>query len=244
MAKTELNGGFEQTRWSLVLRAGDGDPAEAEAALGELFQRYRSPLLVYLRGQGHSHADAEDLLQGFFARLIEKGWLAKADPHRGRFRSFLLGSLKHFKTNEWRHGRAERRGGGKEILALDDPDAKQCYELEPGSELAPDVVFDRLWAQKVLEHALASLRQEYERASQAERFAALEPRLPPGRAENDYAVLAKRLSLTVNGIKAAVSRMRQRFGALIRAEVADTVGSRADVEAEMNHLLAVLRETS
>jgi DNA-directed RNA polymerase specialized sigma24 family protein len=243
MAASRDAANFTQTRWTVVVRAGNGDPAQAEAALGELFSRYRFPLYAYLRGKRHAHADAEDLLQGFFEKLIEKRWLADADPHRGRFRSFLLASLQHFKANDWRRHQAERRGGGKVVFSLEDTDVAQRYEREPKNDLTPDVQFDRRWAREVLDHGLANLRREYEQAREGERFATLEPLLE-GRAEDGYAALGTRLGLTVNGVKAAVSRMRLRFRDLIRREIEDTVASSVDLEAEMNYLLAILRETS
>lgn len=244
MAASGTGERFTQTRWSLVLQAGNADPAKAEAALGELYSRYRFSIYAFLRGRGHPHAEAEDLLQGFFQKLIEKRWLSEVQPHRGRFRSFLLASVKHFDANDWRRDQAERRGGGKKVVSLDDPDASERYEREPGGALTPDALFDRRWANLVLEHALSNLRLEYERAGEGDRFAILEPMLEGRRSEEGYADLAIRLALTVNGVKAAVRRLRLRFRDLIRKEVADTVASRIDVESELNHLLAIIREPS
>lgn len=238
-ATSVKNGHFGTTRWSVVLLAGDGNTGEANAALSQLYCRYRYPLYAYVRRVGHSHADAEDLTQEFFARLLEKKWLFAADPARGRFRSFLLGALKHFLANEWRRGQTRQRGGGYQFLSFDDADAAECYEREPSRELPPDALYDRRWALTLLDRVFAILRQEYEAAGEGARFVALHPTLSGERTDEGYAALASQLGLTVNGVKAAVRRLRRRYSELLRAEVAETVGSRADIDAELQYLMAI-----
>jgi len=235
---------FAETRWSLVLNAGSDDPARSTAALAELYQRYWYPLYAYVRRTGQPHADTEDLLQGFFEKLIEKRWLAVADPTLGRFRSFLIVTLRHFLANDWRRGQALRRGGGQRFIPLGDPAAEQRYAGEAGNQLAPDALYDRRWALTVLERTMAALRQRHAEEGQAERFAILEPAIPGERTEEGYAALANRLGLSVNGVKTAVRRLRQQFGELLRAEVGDTVAGRNDIEAEMRQLMAILQESA
>jgi RNA polymerase sigma factor (sigma-70 family) len=237
-------GAFLETRWSLVLNAGSADPAQATAALAELYQRYRYPLYAYVRRTGQSHADAEDLLQGFFAKLIEKRWLATADPALGRFRSFLIVTLRHYLSNDWRRGQTLRRGGGQQLVSISDPEAEERYAGEAANHLTPDALFDRRWALTVLDRAMLTLRQRQAAAGEAARFAILEPAVPGERTEQGYAALGEKLGLSVNGVKTAVRRLRQQFGEILRAEIGDTVAGRSDIDGEMRHLMAILQETS
>jgi len=234
---------FSTTRWSRVLLAGRDNSSDSDAALAEICERYWRPLYAYIRRSGHAPVDAQDLTQEFFSRLLAKQWLTAADPARGRFRSFLLGALNHFLANEWRHCQAKRRGGNLKFLSFDDVDAPHRQEQQPSKDLSPDVLYERRWALSVLENALVALRDEYEIAGEGVRFATLEPVLSGERADEGYAALASQLGLTVSGVKAAVRRLRLRFGELLRAEVGDTVNDRADIEEELRYLLNILNQT-
>src|SRR5262245_41115480 len=203
ISNTHGDARFAETRWSLVLRAKSTNPAEADGALDELYKRYRFPLYAHLR-RTRADEEARDLLQGFFEKLIEKNWLSDASSERGRFRSFLLASLKHFAANDWRHSQAFRRGGGWEICSWDELALADRYLLELGNDLAPDLQFDQRWAFEVLNHALAALRDEYTHKGEEARFTLLEPTILPGSVLDGYASLAVRLGLTVNGVKSAV----------------------------------------
>jgi RNA polymerase sigma-70 factor (ECF subfamily) len=218
-----------------MLAAQNGS-SEADLALAEICERYWYPLYAYVLRSGYSRDDAKDLTQEFFHRLLAKQWLATADPARGRFRSFLLAALKHFLANEWRRGQARHRGGDLQFLSFDDADAAQRFERESG--LSPDALYEREWARGVLSNALAALRRETESV----RFAILEPALT-GEGTDGYSMLAGQLGLTVNGVKAAVHRLRQRYGELLRAEVSDTLNTRADTEDELRYLQSVLSKS-
>ena len=161
---------FRTTHWSAVLLARRGDTVRAEPALAELCRGYWYPLYAYVRRLGRTAEDAQDLTQEFFARLLEKNWLAEADPARGRFRSFLLAALKHFLANEWNHANRLKRGGGREFIPLDAATAEELYVLEPSDLASPELLYDRRWALTVLARAQNRLRDEMTTASQRERF--------------------------------------------------------------------------
>jgi RNA polymerase sigma-70 factor (ECF subfamily) len=206
--------------------------------LAGLCQTYWYPLYAYCRRCGCSPQDAEDLTQEFFARLLEHNWVAKADPNRGRFRSFLLSSMKHFMANEWNKARMQKRGGGRPILSLDDDSAEGRYRLEPKEKTTPESLFERRWALTLLDAALAQLEEEY-RDKQA-WMQAMRPALTAEKGALNYAALAARMGTTEATARVAVHRLRQRYRHLIRAAVAATVASTEDVEAEMRHLFEVL----
>src|SRR5947199_3676142 len=155
---------FSTTHWSVVLAAGAPDSPQAVEALEKLCRTYWYPLYVYVRRQGNSPEDAQDLTQDFFSRLLEKNYLAKADPERGRFRTFLLGSLKNFLVNEWKRAGRLKRGGGLEFLSIDANVAEDCYAAEPASDSNPDAAYEQRWAVTLIEQVLAALRQEFNAA--------------------------------------------------------------------------------
>jgi RNA polymerase sigma-70 factor (ECF subfamily) len=232
---------FTTTHWSLVqaARADEAGRTRARLALEELCRAYWYPLYAFVRFSGHSADDAQDLTQSFFARIIEKGGFAAADPERGRFRSYLLGAMKHFLANEWHRARAQKRGGGAGFLELDALDPEARYALEPAGESDPDAGFDREWAREAIARAMKRLRTEMDARGKGELFAALRGSLTgdePPRKET-----AARLEMTEGALKTAVHRLRQRFGDLLRGEIAETVVDPSDVDAEMRHLLAALR---
>jgi len=233
---------FATTHWSLVVTATSDDASQTHArqALEELCRAYWYPLYAFVRNRGYSSSDAQDLTQSFLVRFIETGGFASAEPGRGRFRSYLLGSMKHFLANEWHRGQAQKRGGGVTFLELDALEPEGRYALEPSQSPEPDTVFDREWAQESVARAMEKLRSESETAGKGELFEALEGSLTgeePARSET-----ASRLGMTEGAVKVAVHRLRQRYRDLLRAEIAETVSDSAEIEDEMRYLLAALRK--
>jgi RNA polymerase sigma-70 factor (ECF subfamily) len=235
-------GVFATTRWSVVLLAGHEDAPGAAAALAQLCTAYWYPLYAFVRRSGQGPEDARDLTQEFFARLLEKQWLAAADPERGRFRSFLVAALKHFLANEWNRSQRLKRGGGHEFVALDAVSAEERYALEPADLASPERLYDRRWALTLLARAQERLREEMTAAGHGERFAALEPTLAGERTALPYEELATRFGLTETAVKSMVLRLRRRFREVLHDEVAQTLGRGHEVEAELEHLFAALAE--
>ncbi len=229
--------GFVTTRWSVVLSAR-GDTTGAPLALARLCTTYWYPLYAFVRRQGHGPHDAQDLTQEFFARLLEKGWLDGVDRERGRFRSFLLASMKHFLANEWDRAHALKRGGGTTLLRLDDETAEARYRKEPADHTTAEQLFDRRWALTILEQVLARLRSEMEASGKLPQFEALKFSLMGEKTA--YAEVARQLRMREGAVKVAVHRLRERYRALIRAEIAETVASTTEVEDELRHLFAAL----
>jgi RNA polymerase sigma factor (sigma-70 family) len=231
---------FPATHWSVVLAARGGDETDSMRALEALCRAYWYPLYAYLRRQGHSPHDAEDLTQGFFARLLEKRYLDAADQEKGRFRSFLLMALKRFLAKEWERNRAQKRGGGKATLSLDTEIAERRYQGEGAERLAPDRIYERRWALTLLDQALAAVRQDYQALGREAEFDHLKGCLTAERGEIPYAEVAARLGMTEGTARAAVHRMRSRFRALFRAEIARTVAKPEEVEDEVRYLRRAL----
>lgn len=231
---------FAATRWSVVLAAAGGNAAtDTRRALEQLVRAYWFPLYAYLRRQGQPPAEAEDLVQGFLARLLEKQDLAGVDRDKGRFRSFLLASLKHFLANEQDKARTLKRGGGA-VVALDALDAEARYAVEPVDSMTPERLFDRRWALAVLDQVLARLRREYADAGREKLFEAIRGCLAVRRGDLSYAELARPLGLTEGSVKVAVHRMRRRYRDLLREEIAQTVDSPEEIEEEITYLLNCL----
>lgn len=233
---------FCTTHWSLVLLARDQQSPQAQQALAELCQTYWYPLYAYVRRRGHNPADAEDLTQGFFERLLAKDYLGDLTPGAGRFRSFLLTALKHFLANEWDRTQTRKRGGGQTIVSLDDQEAEIRYRLEPEDHVTPERLFDQRWALTVLERVLARLRAESAAGEKAALFDALKGFLSAEQPAGAYTETAARLGLKEGAVKVAVHRLRRRYGELLRAEIAQTVHDPADVEDEVRHLIAALAQ--
>jgi RNA polymerase sigma factor (sigma-70 family) len=230
-------GVFATTRWSVVLQAGhEGD--ESERALEDLCRAYWYPLYAFVRRLGHAPHDAQDMTQSFFAYLFEKRLLAKAQPESGRFRSFLLGSLKNFMANEWRRQTAEKRGGGR-VISIDTAAAEQRYAVEPIDTSNPQKLYEEAWAHAVLEHSIATLEDEYRRAGKQELVETLLPALQ-GESDFTYAEVGSRLGLSEGAVKVTVHRMRQRYRELLRAAVAHTVADPIEVDGELRYLMQVL----
>ena len=225
----------------MVLAAG-GDHAAAgtRRALEELARSYWFPLYAFIRRQGRSAAQAEDLAQEFFARLLEKKYLADVDRSKGKFRSFLLASLKHFLANERDRSRALKRGGGAPLLALDALDAEARYALEPADTLTAERLFDRRWALAVLDQVMARLRRDYADSGRLALYAALKDCLARGTSALNYAQLADALGMTQWAVKVAAHRLRRRYRDLLRSEIAQTVDSPRQVEEEIAYLLNCL----
>ena len=239
VSTTASPGVFATTHWSVVLLAGQDSPPGAEA-LERLCRTYWYPLYVYVRRQGHSPEDAEDLTQIFFSRLLEKNYFAKADPGRGKFRTFLLGSLKNFLINEWKRAGRLKRGGDLTFLSFDANEAAQRYAGEQIDESNPANAYERQWAVAMIEQVLSILRGEYAVADKAQLFAALKVFVWGDSTSASYAQIAEKLNLTEGTVKVAVHRLRQRFRELLRAEVAHTVAWSEDIDGELRHLIKVL----
>jgi len=233
-------GWFTTTHWSVVLAAGHSTAPGAPQALETLCRGYWYPLYAYVRRQGHSPEDAQDLTQDFFARFLEKKYFKLADPARGRFRTFLLTALKHFLANEWKKAHREKRGSGLAAISLDAEVAEQRYAVEPVEEINPETIYERRWAATLLEGVLALLQQEWAAADKGWQFEELKGGLWGGSNASSYADIAARRETTEPTIKMAAHRLRQRYRELLRAEIAHTVASPAEVDEELRHLIAVI----
>ena len=231
---------FVTTHWSVVITAGHSDTTRARDALGRLCQTYWHPLYAYVRRLGHSPHDAQDLTQEFFARLLGKNYLAGADESKGRFRSFLLASLKHFLANEWDKASAQKRGGGQIPIPIDFGTAETSCGFEPADNTTAEKVFERRWALTLLAQVLRRLREEHVRDGKEKLFEQLKCTLTEASRTVAYAEIARRLETTEGVVKVAVHRLRQRYREVLRAEIADTVASPGEVEAELRNLFAAL----
>lgn len=231
---------FPVTQWTAVLAAGSRPSPESAAALERLCTLYWYPLYAFVRRSGYSPPDAEDLTQEFFARLLEHNWISAADPHKGRFRSFLLMIIKRFLAKEWDKARTLKRGGHVRFVALQFDAAETRYHQEPADTRTPDQVFEQHWALALLAEVLNRLREEYARDGKAGLFEALEPCLIGKREVQPCATLAARLSMSEGAVKMAVCRLRERYRECLKEEIGHTVTSRDEVEEELRHLFRVL----
>jgi RNA polymerase sigma-70 factor (ECF subfamily) len=231
---------FATTHWSLVLSASDQPSPQAADALEKLCRAYWLPIYAFVRRQGYGPHDAQDLTQEFFARLLGKKQLAIVDPAKGRFRSFLLASLKHFLANEWDKTRAQKRGGGQILIPIDVATAETSCGIEPADDLTAEKIFERRWALTLLEQVLCRLRAEYIRDGKENLFEQLKPTLTEVSRSVRYVEIAARLGTNEGAVKVAVHRLRQRYREVLRAEIADTVASPGEVEDEIRNLFAAL----
>ena len=238
--KPARRGGFTTTRWSLVLAAGQRSSDRSTDALNSLCETYWYPVYAFIRRQGHDADAARDLTQEFFARVLEKNYFGDADPARGRFRAFLLTSARHFLSNERDRSRALKRGGATPILSLDVETAEGTYQLEGKDDLTPEKIFDAGWATLVLDRALGRLRNAYEASGHPETFEGLKGFLTGDSADLTYAEVARTLKSTESAVKVAVHRLRRRFREALVEEIAETVSSPADIDAELRHLRAAV----
>lgn len=223
----------------MVVNAGSNDSLVAVEALEGLCQRYWYPLYASVRRSGYAHADAADLTQSFFAKVVEKRSLTGLTPGATRFRSFLLTALKNFVINEWQSANRLKRGGGKQIISLDES-ADELYRAEPADNASPDKLFEKRWALSVIELILARLKAEFLASERPELFDLLKPSLSGDKLERPYAEIAQSFGLSESAIKVAVHRLRRRFGELLRAEVAETLQDPRDVEDEVRYLITAL----
>jgi len=235
-------GVFATTHWSVVLAAGEGASPQSHEALEKLCCAYWYPLYAYVRRKGHDAHDAQDLTQEFFARLLARNYLRVADRSKGKFRSFLLGSLEHFLAREWTKARAQKRGGGKAILSLNETDAENRYRLEPAHELTAEKIYDRRWATTLLEQAMSRLSEECAAGGKSDLFGQVETFLSGEKGEACYADIAAALKMSEGALRVAVHRLRQRYGELVRAELEQTVSNTAEADEELQYLFRVLRD--
>jgi len=223
-----------------VLAAGRCDSTHARSALENLCRTYWQPIYAFVRRQGHSPHDAQDLTQEFFARLLENKSLAEVDRTKGRFRSFLLASLKHFLANEWDKVRAQKRGGGQVLIPIDAQSADSACGVDPADQTTADRIFNRRWALAVLDHALQRLREEHVREGKEDAFDRLKVTLTEESRSVRYAEIAAQLEISEGAVKVAVHRLRQRYRELLRAEIADTATTTGEVEEELRALFSAL----
>jgi len=228
---------FDSTQWSLVLRAR-ADTPDARTALDRLCRVYRPPVIAYIRGRGYANEAAEDLTQTFFARFVEDAYHASADPERGRFRAFLLVTLKRFLINQHAEAHALKRGGDVSLRRLDDSQLDMEQFIADGA--GPEQAFERSWAMSVLDAAMRRLRSEAREAGKMEMFEQLSEFLTERPDEADYERAARTLNLRRNTLAVAVHRLRQRLRELVRAELAQTTAAHEDLDVELRDLRATL----
>ncbi|MCC6232343.1 MAG: sigma-70 family RNA polymerase sigma factor [Verrucomicrobiales bacterium] len=231
---------FATTHWSLVLGARDEADTRAQEAMGRLCQIYWPPLYAWLRRQGYSAPDAEDLVQGFFERFLSLGYLRDVARDKGRFRSFLVASLRHYTLASHRHDRAQRRGKGEVPLVWDEPGVAERCETAWQRLEAPELVYDRVWAETVMSRAAQALRREYETSGNGGLFEGIRRWLAAEARPGEYAVAGPAMGMSEGALAVAVHRLRQRYRRLVRAEVAQTVSNPDEIEGELHHLLKVL----
>ena len=236
----KVPGLFTTTHWSVVLSAGHGTDTRATEALERLCGAYWRPLYLFVRSSGYDEETAKDLTQAFFERLLGKDYVKDADPARGRFRSFLLAALKHFLANEWDREKAVKRGGRCRFVPLETTVAEA--ELERGSrrDLNPEQLFERRWAMALLDQVHQELEAEQVAGGKAALFSALEVYLTGDKERPPYSATASQLGLSVEAVRKAVERLRQRYGQLLRQAVAQTTGAPEEIDAELRHLRVVL----
>ena len=229
---------FPTTRWTMVVAAGDPDRKEARSALVSLCENYWYPLYAYLRRRGYAADQAQDLTQDFFIRVLEGRYLDRADPEKGRFRSFLLRSLKFFVADEEDRQRAYKRGGGA-VVSLEFSSGEERYQREPAHDETPERLFERRWALAVLDQVVEKLRAEFVRHGRPEHFERLKVFLL-GQSDAPYAALGREMNTSEGALKVAIHRLRKRYRELFRQEIGDTVADPAEVESELRFLAAVL----
>jgi len=233
---------FVTTHWSVVLTAGRSDTTRAHAALSRLCETYWYPLYAFIRRQGHNPHDAQDLTQEFFARLLAGNWVGDADRTKGHFRTFLLVALKRFLVNEWGRLRAQKRGGAHTHIPLDTEFAERRYQIEPEAGVSADKVYERRWALTLLDQTMSRLRQEFTDAGKLDEFEHLKVFLTVDRGGIAYADIAAQTGMNEGTVRVAVHRLRRRFREVFREEIAQTVASPDEIEAEIRHLVSLLAE--
>jgi RNA polymerase sigma-70 factor (ECF subfamily) len=228
------------TSWTQVLAARDAPSSESRQALGALCQAYWYPVYALVRHQGFDADEAGDLTQGYFAELLEKGYLEDFDPSLGRFRVFLRTSVKHFISKQREKARAWKRGGHARIVSLDTEEVEGRFSMEPVDRLTPEEIYERRWALTILERVLVKLRKEFDGDGRAPEFEQLKGFLTGEEPRLQYREVAAALSTSESAVKTSVHRLRQRFGHLLRQEIAETVAVPAEVDDEVRYLLGVV----
>ncbi len=240
MKQTVLtSSGFPATRWTLILAARSLDSRESRSALETLCAGYWYPIYAYVRRRGHDPDRTHDLTQEFFLRLLENPTFSAADPQKGRFRAFLLSSVKFFLSNEYRSTQAQKRGGGLQILPFEIVSGEASYSREPSHDETPETIYDRRWAHALLDRVLNRLRDEFAANGRVEHFDQLKGCLLD-RSDTPYAELALQMKTTEGALKVAISRLRKRYRDLLRAEIGDTVNDPAEIDGEFRYLVAAL----
>src|SRR5262245_41234401 len=227
---------FTTTHWSVVVTAGQRESQHADEALEKLCRGYWYPIYVFLRRSGCGPHDAEDLTQAFFERVLKKDYLRAVDRTKGKFRSFLLAMLRHFLANHRRDARTQKRGGHVQFVCIDDESVDEPDLTSTETDDSPEQSFERQWALTLLEQVIAHLHEEYQESEKAALFEELKVFLTGDRTAGHYADIAARLNTTEAAVKMAVSRMRRRYGELLRAEIARTVSTPEEVEDELRAL--------
>jgi RNA polymerase sigma factor (sigma-70 family) len=237
-------GWFPTTHWTAVLTAADARAPRGTEALETLCRAYWFPLYAFVRRQGHGPTEAQDLTQDFFAHLLASDALSTVDPAKGRFRSFLLASLRNRLANEWKHGQRQKRGGGATVFSLDAVEAEERYRLEPADDATPESIYERKWAEALLDRVLTRLRDECDASGRTQRFETLKVFLLEDKGTTPLAEAAKRLGLTVVAVKGVVHRLSERYREIFREEVAHTVERADEIDEEIRHLLNALAGTA
>lgn len=230
---------FATTHWSVVLGAQQTHAPAAAEALETLCRTYWYPLYAYVRRRGYSADDSQDLVQGFFLRFLDKDYLADVNRAKGKFRSFLLASMKHYLANESDRVSAVKRGGRVSFLFLDDDLVEDRYRQEPATAMSPELVYERRWAIILLQRAMTMLETEYETSGRGRLFARLKDFLVERPADGAYEEAAAELHLSVSAVTSQMHRMRRRYRELVRLQVAHTVANPSEIDDEMRHLLGV-----
>ena len=231
---------FATTHWSVVLAAGQSTDTQASAALEQLCRTYWYPLYAFIRRQGYGVDDAQDLTQGFFSHILSRRFLERASREKGKFRSFMLGSLRFFLADELAKLQAQKRGGGQTMVFLDAHSAEERYRMEPVELMNAEKLFERRWAVTLLDRVLERLEKEFSEAGKSRLFERLREFLLGDRAPATYQETANTLGMTEGAVKVAVHRMRQRYRELFQDEIAQTVADPAEIEGEVRHVFAVL----
>jgi RNA polymerase sigma factor (sigma-70 family) len=231
---------YTTTHWSVVLAAGQEETPQATEALEQLCRTYWYPLYAYVRRHGHSPEDAQDLTQDFFAHLLARGFPRGASPERGKFRSFLLVSLRHLLLDQHRRADAAKRGGGQTVFSLDASRAEERFGGEPQHALTPEKLYERDWAMTLLDHAQSRLHEEYAAAGKGDFYERLKAFPLEGKSDRPFEQASAEFGMTTSALKSAVHRMRSRYRELVREEVAHTVADPSELQEEARYLIAVM----
>jgi DNA-directed RNA polymerase specialized sigma24 family protein len=239
---TQEAGRFRTTRWSVVLLSAQSQAPGSKAALAELCRLYWFPLYAFVRRRGYSPADTQDLVQGFFLHLLDHKALAEVDPCKGKFRSFLLASIKNYLSKEVDRARCSKRGGNVEFVPLDTENAEEVCQFEQADFLTAETIFDARWATALLRETMGRLANQYAAQGKSATLQALEPFLAPGGVQvvPSYEQAADQLQVSIVGVKTLIHRMRKQFATLLREEVARTVSDPAEIDAEIHSLCEAL----